>query len=415
MNYVATFSALFELYEGEAIPLLANARCKAGERLAGEREFAQALVNIARSENSAPWFLANFNLWFLPFIFSPNSNARHDIVFGVVALFPAKVFNRLQSPSSPVIIIADRPSWIETLKEEQIARGREILQILLSFLPNAFEVIRTDFPSHNHGYEILGAESYRAVDFLELICLVIEALNHTEPIPKLEEFFRAILPHTQAYDPHLRSLIRISVKIGIPDDLLFSQFKPVPFDAEDGRHVQRGMAMFEFFLPLLKNVATIPSEVINVLLCSFVFVKVTASVVTTIKEILKLLVTKNRDAVLACLDANFDQFATRSLVWVASILEEANEQRPILQYFTTPIIEGVIPAGKFITLVLTFHVGPVENHVDKLIALMETSACSKDASLTAWRLIQGCERPPDQILSKTIINVHKLKSKAKLA
>jgi hypothetical protein len=90
-------------------------------------------------------------------------------------------------------------------------------------------------------------------------------------------------------------------------------------------------------------------------------------------------------------------------------------QQPLFPYFTPSINQGMLPPAKLIAAILTCHVGPLDNHVDKLITLMEFPDCSKETRSETWRLIQECGVPADQILSQASINVLKLKCKAKLA
>jgi hypothetical protein len=352
--------------------------------------------------------IENFTVWFAPFIFSTNANARRDIKHSIAALFPSKKFERLPTISTTALLtIPNHPTWIETLKEAHIVIGKKLLQFLLDLLPTARDKIIKDFPSP--GYEILPSESYRIVELLDLIHIIIQALDHKEPLPQLEIFFHDILPHTHAYDWHLKALLRIAVITGIPDDLLFSIFRPVPFDKEDDRAIVRGLSFFDSFATLFKNVSDIPTTVVEILLQCFIFVPLKSRSDTQIatSEVLTILVAKNKSAVLTCLDSDFDKFANASLYYVVTTLLKADEQRPVLKYWKNNLGSSI-----FANLIAV-HTGPIES-VQNLVEIIDHPATSRETRDKAWKLVELNDIPADQILEHTKVNLYKLAQKAKL-
>jgi hypothetical protein len=411
--FLSTY-VLLTLYGAEALQLVARMRFKAGDALAGDREMAQVFVRVARIDIWADWLMENFSHWFVPLIFSTNSNARSDIKHAIAALLPSRKFDRLSSLSSPALASGDRVSFVETLTAVQLARGRELLDLLLGLLPKARDIIAADFPSP--GSEVLPPDSYRAAELLDLIHIVLLVLELKDPSPPLEDFFRQILPHTHPYDAHIKILVRIAAFTGISADLFFALFKPVPFDGQDDRVVQRGLALFDFFLVLFKAVTEVPSSVIDVILTSFIFVplKTRSDSSSTTRHIITLLIAKNRSAVLTCLDSNFDTFASMSLPWAVVVLEEAKEQRSVIKYWTGGSSTGApLTGGGFITSLLAVHCGPVEN-IDKLVEIVDHADTPRDAREAAWRLLEASAPPSEQILRTTVVNVRKLSRKAKL-
>jgi hypothetical protein len=243
----------------------------------------------------------------------------------------------------------------------------------------------------------------------------MQALEFTDPIPELGQFLGAILPHAQAYDRHLKASLRICMTAGISNELLFALFQPVPFDPSETRHVRHGIGFFEFFVPLLKPVSEIPARVVEVYVRSFLFVEVHATNETMLlaMELLKLFVEKNAAAVVAVMDADFENFAKASLIWIVTILELVKERRPLLTY-CAPTPRKRMP-GTLIPRILAADDSPARDNVEALISFVDHPEASKDCRRAAWRLLEEGNVPADQVLAKAAINVHLIGRKARLA
>jgi hypothetical protein len=109
------------------------------------------------------------------------------------------------------------------------------------------------------------------------------------------------------------------------------------------------------------------------------------------RKILKLLIAKNRTAVLACLESVFDKFATASLVYVVAILLEAGKRRPVLKYWKNNLESPIF--GDLIAV----QTCPVEN-VQNLVEIIDHPATPHEARDKAWKLVELNDIPADEIL-----------------
>jgi hypothetical protein len=417
LNYLASFELLFGLFGGEAFSIISRLKFKAGDHFAGDRELAQALVQVARTGVAVPWLLENFPTWMPPLIFSRNPHARHDVRVVVVALFPSRKLEDFMSLSSPAVAYAEPPPWIDELSEAHALRGRTILQAILALLPHARDAIASDFPSP--GYEMDHIEKYRALDFLDLIRALLRALNHTDPLPEIDTFFREIMPHTQAYDPHVKALLEIASITGIEDDLVFAQIRRVPFDRDDRRHIKRGISCLFLLLPLLKKASTLPYEVADVMTSCFIFTDLPpfADFLKIAVDALVVLVEKNPRATMALVDANTADFARVSISWLAMILELAHEQRPILKYWRTGLWHsGFTNSAKLITTLMAVHTTGLDvPPTNQILDVIDHPEAPKEARKAAWELLRVAQVSASLIFRRTCVTAFSLERKARLA
>jgi hypothetical protein len=68
----------------------------------------------------------------------------------------------------------------------------------------------------------------------------------------------------------------------------------------------------------------------------------TADTLAEAREVTRVLIAKQRDAMLVALDDNFDRFATAMLQWVIFMLEETKAQRPVLNYWPRSLRLGAL-------------------------------------------------------------------------